>query len=213
VKKDMDSVNEDKEVEERLPTRRKIQADTTKKKIYEIAISLMEKKGFANTTINEISKKAGVSVGTFYNYFSSKEEIFHNIFKKADEYFERVVNRNIKKSVGSSQARIALYFRHYARYVLKQGFHNISQLYGTKTKLFAEKGRYMQELLKQVIDAGQQAGDIMDEMTPDQITEYLVVASRGVVYDWCIHEGSYNLESKMVEYMNRLATVFLIRKA
>jgi TetR/AcrR family fatty acid metabolism transcriptional regulator len=209
----MDSVYKDREVEEKRPTRRKIQADTTKKKIYEIAISLMEKKGFANTTINEISKKAGVSVGTFYNYFPSKEEIFHNIFKKADEYFERVVSRYIKKSEGSSQARVSLFFRYYAKYVLKQGFHNISQLYGTKTKLFAVKGRYMQELLKQIIDAGQQAGEIANEMTPDQITEYLFVASRGVVYDWCIHDGSYNLESKMVEYMNRLATVFLSRKA
>jgi TetR/AcrR family fatty acid metabolism transcriptional regulator len=207
----MDSVYKDREVEEKRPTRRKIQADTTKKKIYEIAISLMEKKGFANTTINEISKKAGVSVGTFYNYFPSKEEIFHNIFKKADEYFERVVSRYIKKSEGSSQARVSLFFRYYAKYVLKQGFHNISQLYGTKTKLFAVKGRYMQELLSQINGDGQAAGEILDDMAPDRITEFMFVAARGVVYDWCIHEGSYNLESKMVEYMNRVTTVFLSR--
>jgi TetR/AcrR family fatty acid metabolism transcriptional regulator len=207
----MDSSDQDAEVDERPLTRRRIQADSTKKRIYEIAISLMEKKGFANTTIIEISKKAGVSVGTFYNYFASKEEIFHNIFKKADEYFERVVKRYINKSDGTARARIELYFRYYARYVLKQGFHNISQLYGTKTKLFAVKGRYMQELLSQINGDGQAAGEILDDMAPDRITEFMFVAARGVVYDWCIHEGSYNLESKMVEYMNRVTTVFLSR--
>jgi TetR/AcrR family transcriptional regulator, fatty acid metabolism regulator protein len=205
----MDYSGQEIEIETKQPTRRKIQADTTKKKIYEIAISLMEKKGFANTTIIEISKKAGVSVGTFYNYFSSKEEIFYDIFKKADEYFERTVTRNIKKSNGTAKEQIVLFFRYYARYDLKRGFHNITQLYGTKTKFFAVKGRYMQELLKLIIDAGQKAGEISSDMTPDQITEFMFIASRGVVYDWCIHEGLYNLETKMVEYMARLSTVFI----
>jgi AcrR family transcriptional regulator len=208
----MDSTNEEIGDGEKRPTRRKIQADTTKKKIYDIAISLMEQKGFANTTINEISKKAGVSVGTFYLYFASKEDIFHNIFKKADEYFKRVVKRYIGRSGPSARARIGLYFRYYAKYVLKQGFHNISQLYGTKTKLFAVKGRYMQELLKDILAAGQDSGEVASDLSPDLITEYLFIASRGVVYDWCIHDGSYDLETKMVDYMGRLATVFIRRK-
>jgi AcrR family transcriptional regulator len=213
IEADVASSGRAAEMEEKQPTRRKIQADTTKRKIYEIAISLMEKKGFANTTIVEISQNAGVSVGTFYNYFSSKEEIFYDIFKKADEYFERTVARSIKNSGGSASERIVLFFRYYARYDLKRGFHNITQLYGTKTKFFAIKGRYMQELLKQIIGEGQKAGELLDDMDPDQITEFMFVASRGVVYDWCIHEGSYNLETKMVEYMARLATVFMRRGA
>jgi TetR/AcrR family transcriptional regulator, fatty acid metabolism regulator protein len=209
----MDYSGQEIEIEAKPPTRRKIQADSTKKKIYEIAISLMEKKGFAYTTIVEISKKAGVSVGTFYNYFSSKEEIFYDIFKKADEYFERVVTRNLKKSGGTTMEQIVLFFRHYARYDQRRGFHNITQLYGTKTKFFAVKGRYMQELLKSIIAAGQKTGEIAGDMDPDRITEYMFIASRGVVYDWCIHEGSYNLESKMTDYMARLATVFLNENA
>jgi TetR/AcrR family fatty acid metabolism transcriptional regulator len=69
----------------------------------------------------------------------------------------------------------------------------------------------MQELLSQINGDGQAAGEILDDMAPDRITEFMFVAARGVVYDWCIHEGSYNLESKMVEYMNRVTTVFLSR--
>jgi TetR/AcrR family transcriptional regulator, fatty acid metabolism regulator protein len=204
----MDTLGLDLETEEKQPTRRKIQADATRKRIYEIAIALMEKKGFANTTIVEISKKAGVSVGTFYNYFSSKEEIFYDIFKKADEYFERTVSRSLRNLSGSASDQVVLFFRYYARYDVRRGFHNINQLYGTKTKFFAVKGRYMQELLKGIIAAGQESGELGRDMTPDEITEYMFVTCRGIVYDWCIHEASYNLETRVVEYMSKLVGIF-----
>jgi len=39
------------------------------------ALSVFEEKGFNNTRIKDITKKAGTSVGNFYNYFKSKEEV------------------------------------------------------------------------------------------------------------------------------------------
>ncbi len=40
------------------------------------ALSVFEEKGFNNTRIKDITKKAGTSVGNLYGYFKSKEEIF-----------------------------------------------------------------------------------------------------------------------------------------
>jgi AcrR family transcriptional regulator len=39
------------------------------------ALSVFEEKGFNNTRIKDITKKAGTSVGNFYNYFKSKEDV------------------------------------------------------------------------------------------------------------------------------------------
>ena len=39
------------------------------------ALSVFEEKGFNNTRIKDITEKAGTSVGNFYNYFNSKEEV------------------------------------------------------------------------------------------------------------------------------------------
>lgn len=51
-----------------------------KRNLYLIsALSVFEEKGFNNTRIKDITKKAGTSVGNFYNYFKSKEEIFEVI--------------------------------------------------------------------------------------------------------------------------------------
>lgn len=44
-------------------------------RIYEAGMELFQEKGFSGTTLMEICHLAGVSKGTFFNYFSSKEDI------------------------------------------------------------------------------------------------------------------------------------------
>lgn len=166
----------------------------------------MEKQGYANTTIEEIARRAGVSIGTFYHYFHSKEEIFYEIFKKADEYFETIVEPALSGAETSGLAspeRVVTYFRYYAHYNLNRGFANITQLYNTKNRIFAKKGRYMQGLLTRLIALGQERGEFCTSLAAEEATDYLFIVARGVVYDWCIHEGAYDLEQKM-EYFMRL---------
>lgn len=55
---------------------------------------LFNSKGFKNTNVSDITKMAGISVGTFYNYYSSKEKLFLEIF--IDE------NGKLKKSIMES---------------------------------------------------------------------------------------------------------------
>lgn len=44
-------------------------------RIYNASMTLFQEKGFTNTTLQEICELAGVSKGTIFNYFSSKEDI------------------------------------------------------------------------------------------------------------------------------------------
>lgn len=48
----------------------------TKRKIFETSLKLFAKKGYENTSIEEITATVGVAKGTLYYHFSSKEEIF-----------------------------------------------------------------------------------------------------------------------------------------
>lgn len=41
---------------------------------------LFSSKGFKNTNVSDITEMAGIGVGTFYNYYSSKEKLFMEIF-------------------------------------------------------------------------------------------------------------------------------------
>ena len=50
-----------------------------KEKITAQSIRLFEKKGFTETSIQDIVDSLGVTKGTFYYYFSSKEELLMDI--------------------------------------------------------------------------------------------------------------------------------------
>lgn len=42
---------------------------------------LFSSKGFKDTNVSDITKMAGMAVGTFYNYYPSKEKLFLDIFQ------------------------------------------------------------------------------------------------------------------------------------
>ncbi len=47
--------------------------------ILEAALELFAEKGFTATRMQDVAKQAGISKGTLYNYFESKEAIFRNL--------------------------------------------------------------------------------------------------------------------------------------
>lgn len=53
-----------------------------KQLLYDTAKALFVEKGFKDTNISAITKAAHVAVGTFYLYFSSKEQLFMEIFRE-----------------------------------------------------------------------------------------------------------------------------------
>lgn len=50
--------------------------------IYEAAIHIFAETGYAEATTDQIAEKAGVSIGTLYNYFPGKEAILYGLWEK-----------------------------------------------------------------------------------------------------------------------------------
>ncbi len=50
--------------------------------IYSCAKELFEEKGFKDTGVSEIMKRAGMAAGTFYNYYDSKDALFMEIYNE-----------------------------------------------------------------------------------------------------------------------------------
>jgi AcrR family transcriptional regulator len=53
--------------------------------IFKAAREVFYTKGFKDTNISEIAKQAGIGVGTFYNYFESKEKLFLEVYIKENK--------------------------------------------------------------------------------------------------------------------------------
>lgn len=53
--------------------------------LYKAAYEIFSKYGYKNTNIAQISQQAGISVGSFYKYYDSKEDIFVRIYIDENE--------------------------------------------------------------------------------------------------------------------------------
>jgi AcrR family transcriptional regulator len=185
-------------------TRRQEKALETKTRIYNAAVELMERKGFEKSTIADISKKAGVSVGAFYHYFISKNDILAEIFRKIDEYFSTQVIPGLKNE--SSLEQIVEYFDHYAKFNVASGVEMTRELFNPKIKLFIKKGRPMQTLLQALIRKGQEKGETRADEDPEELARFLLIMARGVVFEWSLYDGRYDLEATMHKYMEILVS-------
>jgi AcrR family transcriptional regulator len=72
----------------------------TREKLINAAKVLILEKGYHNTNSNEIAKKAGVAVGSFYLYFSDKKGILLEILKNhLDEVDRDYFSKNIESMI------------------------------------------------------------------------------------------------------------------
>src|SRR5215467_1654904 len=56
-------------------SRRERRSGELRERLFRSALALFGKKGFADTTVEDITEAADVGKGTFFNYFPSKEHI------------------------------------------------------------------------------------------------------------------------------------------
>jgi AcrR family transcriptional regulator len=82
-------------------------------KIQDAALALFIKKGIAGTTTKAIAKKAGVSEGSIYNYFKSKEDLAYRLFVRyMDEFRDELTEKvtDAKDPVEKLSAAIRAFF-------------------------------------------------------------------------------------------------------
>ena len=56
-----------------------------KAKILDCGKELFSTQGFKDTSVADITKKAGIATGTFYLYYPSKDELFMEIYLEENE--------------------------------------------------------------------------------------------------------------------------------
>ena len=77
--------------------------DARPQELLAAALDLFVERGFASTRLEDVARRAGVSKGTLYLYFSNKEELF-----------KAVVRENIVPVIGDAEDTIAAFDGHSA---------------------------------------------------------------------------------------------------
>lgn len=172
---------------------------TTRQSVYRAAMKLMAEKGYQGATIRDICKHANVSIGTFYSYFKTKSDIIRELYQTADTYFSNELNKEIADKDCIEKLRI--YIQQYAKLNMDTGIDAMKVIYNPFNEWFS-RNRPMQQVLEQIIRECHENGTLSKALSPKKTVEYLFCVLRGVCYNWCLYNGSYNLEERMLEYFN-----------
>lgn len=77
--------------------------------VIDTAHKLFIDKGYQATSIQDILDGAGISKGTFYNYFPSKGELFIAIFRS---FYTKIRHDREKLLIGQDSADIEIFIQH-----------------------------------------------------------------------------------------------------
>lgn len=190
--------------------KRTLQGMETKKRLIECARKLFKEKGYNSVTVDDIVKEANSSKGGFYTHFKTKEEILINMLPFVDDAYEAFLNTGIKPK--NSIEKISLFIQYALKFIKEEiDLVFISAIYSshikdlTQDRFLIASDRSYNKLLKKFIEEGQEKKEIKRELTPEHAAVILTSCIRGVVYDWCLYKGEFDL----VDYGNEVINMML----
>lgn len=193
--------------------KRKLQATKTKRKIFEAARQLAAEHGIENVSVDSIVEAAGVSKGAFYVHYESKDALIvalvNNYTNIADmDYKSFLISLSDRKS---SLDKLLLLAERISDFIeLNIGFENMRVLYKahiTKTIDTTSAMNYGRELYKifaDILEKGVLGGELREDIPVDSLSKHLVLAIRGVVFEWCIRYPDFDLKEQILNHFKIL---------
>ncbi len=89
-----------------------IMAKDNREKLIKATDRLLKDRSISSITTKEITKEAGVSVGVFYNYFDSKEDVFTELIKSFFNYSLAEMEK-LKTEITGNNLRSELKFKEF----------------------------------------------------------------------------------------------------
>lgn len=177
-----------------LPRSKKTQ--NTKDKIYKAAVMLLKKKGYEYLTVKNICEVAGVSNGTFFYHYKTKDDLLsHYLTEGFQDYLKTTDFYSAKKDFKET---LLDYYENYAIYASQHGIEFISSYYNPKNKALntrAVRGKVMGTgvFYGFTTDLMQKAQELGIISTDSNFTEYAdncCTILKGVIFEWALSDGT-----------------------
>lgn len=166
-------------MKERTTISRKEQAIITKKKIFDTTIFLIHKKGYNKITIREICQTAEISVGTFYLYFLSKEDVLLDLYNRINLRLDEFISTSseVKEQILSIIAFLFdLLEVSFDKDLLSEIYRAV--LFARKDMLLSKKQPYYERVLS-LTKKAELKPSVKESLNSDNITDDLMIIIRG----------------------------------
>lgn len=187
--------------------------EKTKQKLFTAAATLFQQNDFRDVTVDRIVEEAGVAKGTFYIYFESKDAL---IAAYISEYVQKVdmdyqaVLESFSPDTTSSQILLGLINKITDTLMQMIGYSGMSTIYQLlltdAIDMNAIKGydRGLYQVFKNILKRGIERKEFNSSLSLDELTKNLVIAIRGLCYEWCIRYPDFDLKARAFSYFQML---------
>lgn len=187
--------------------------EKTKQKLIEAAAELFGRYNFDNVTVDAIVEAAGIAKGTFYIYFESKDALIATLLSdyvnsvdadyKAhlDSLPSETTARNMLLSLIAKITDVLIdtigYYRMRIVYKVQlTGAINMNSVKGYNRKLY--------QMFADVLRMGIERGEFRITLPIETMTKHLVMAIRGLSYEWCIRYPDFDLKEEALAHFRIL---------
>jgi TetR/AcrR family transcriptional regulator, cholesterol catabolism regulator len=167
-------------------SRRERKKDETRHRIFHAAIDLFREKGFEQTTVDDITEKADVAKGTFFNYFRRKEVVLAFLSETRLQAIEEDAGAILAESRPAREKLMDLYTtaasayeedRELSRYVLIE----------LMTRMFSPTEEVVvrwHEQIVRLVTQGQENGELRRDLDPSRAEAVLSSLYYATLYEW-----------------------------
>lgn len=181
--------------------RRGTSGENLRQSLIDAAISLIRHEGAEQVTIRMICERAGVSIGTYYHYFKSKDDLFA-YFVQEMAYGEIVLERPFSDLAG----RLTELWSHLFMLYAELGMDFMISFYNSSNRAisaYADKGedQYPDGTLlarcQRELELALEQGYLQKTADPHVIAADLCLVVKGCILDWVICRGEMPVEESM----------------
>lgn len=168
-------------------SRRERRKREVRQRIVEAAMKRFVRQGFEATTVDQIAEDADVAQKTFFNYFPTKQDLFHQLAAERIDEFCQILEEE-REAQGSTQQK------------LEHCFLRLSELLEERKRLARDlileimrnspPGGSAEELSKlhahfeAILRDGQAAGDVREDSPVDFLAEMVLGGFNTVMNNW-----------------------------
>ena len=191
------------------PNRRERQSVERRERLFRAALDLFARKGFAETTVEDITNAADLGKGTFFNYFPSKEHIFLAFgemqLAKLKAAFEEMRSANVP---------VPVFMRSLGARVTQEPIRNPA-IIRVLLKAFLADSPVRESVVDlqnriiaihtEIIRLGQERGEIRGDLPPDVLAHVFRQTVFGTLLIWSLY-GDATLLSRIEDAFEVLWT-------
>lgn len=193
--------------------KRKEKAELTRQKIYETADRMFATRSYSEISVNAIIQNAGVSKGAFYFHFASKDALFttliHDYVIRLDADYQAYLD-TFPEDAPAGYILRELVGKIAELITQEVGFDKIKTVYKAQltsdydTSMVSSYSRQIYPMFSRVLKRGIARGEFRADIQPDAAARQMMMALRGITYEWCIRYPNFDYKAQALSLFELL---------